>query len=84
MTKHILNVWPEHSTGKWIVSSTQPGTNNEKVFAECWTEADANLISAVPELLAALECLLKFVEDGDVTTNEIDQARAAIAKATRN
>lgn len=39
------------------------------------------LITAAPDLLAALETLVKMAEDGDWTTVELEEARAAIAKA---
>ena len=44
-------------------------------------KANARLIAAAPDLLAALETLTKMVEDGDWTTVELNDARAAIAKA---
>lgn len=46
-------------------------------------EANARLISAAPDLLSALTILLKMIEDGDFTTLELNEARAAIAKATK-
>jgi len=39
------HVWPEHKSGKFIVSQTIPGTNNEFVLAECHNETDANEIA---------------------------------------
>lgn len=52
---------------------------------------DAALISAAPDLLAALESLLKFAEQsairaiplGAVTDSDLDESRSAIAKARR-
>lgn len=45
-------------------------------------EADAHLIAAAPELLEALENLLKVHEgEGGTQHNAADMARAAIAKA---
>lgn len=46
-------------------------------------EADANarLIAAAPELLSSLETVLKMAADGDLTTVEINEARAIVAKA---
>jgi hypothetical protein len=52
--------------------------------------ANARLIAAAPDLLAALQCLLDAVQDKHVQMQTglvvagpaIDQARAAIAKAT--
>ena len=43
--------------------------------------ANARLISAAPDLLIALETLTEMVADGDWTTVELNEARAAIAKA---
>lgn len=43
-------------------------------------EADARLIAAAPDLLAALQGVLRVA---DRATDEFDAARAAIAKATR-
>lgn len=56
------------------------------------SEANAALIAAAPELLAALETCLRNselrrtsgVESGPVIEREIETARAAIAKATGN
>ena len=44
----------------------------------CQTKADADLISAAPELL---EALIAVVSVADRATVEFDKARAAIAKA---
>lgn len=63
----------------------------------CWCdkqkgqhEANATLIAAAPDLLAALEALLANLDDADATKDEngndfadILQCRAAIAKATK-
>ncbi len=48
-----------------------------------WKHATENafLIACAPELLQILEVLLKMYEDGDVTTVELDEARAIIRKA---
>jgi hypothetical protein len=48
-------------------------------------EADARLIAAAPELLEALQAMVKTWEEGfnySDAQNEIGNARAAIAKAT--
>ena len=48
-------------------------------------EANAKLIAAAPELLAAIEGLMKCFDDGvgeAWSAKELDAARAAIAKAT--
>ena len=51
------------------------------------SESNARLIAAAPELLAALECILKRYESAGVqcypeARREVIAARAAIAKAT--
>ena len=45
----------------------------------CGNEANARLIAAAPELLAALQGVLRVA---DRATDEFDAARAAIVKAT--
>jgi hypothetical protein len=49
------------------------------------TEANARLIAAAPDMLAALRILVEFVRDAgpESLADEIAQADAAIAKATR-
>ena len=37
-----LSIWPEHSTKYWIVSETQPGTNNELVLGRFATREAAD------------------------------------------
>ena len=44
--------------------------------------ANARLIAAAPELLAALECALEWLEQWDAENDLVPAARAAIAKAT--
>ncbi len=46
-------------------------------------EADANarLIAAAPDLVAALEMILAGVDSGQLMQQSIDQARAAVVKA---
>ena len=44
-------------------------------------EADARLFAAAPAMYEALGNLLKMVEDGDYTTIELNEARAALAQA---
>lgn len=45
------------------------------------TAANARLIAAAPELLRALENLLREADDDGITRAGVDQALAAIAKA---
>jgi len=78
-----------HTPGPWIArkagGSGWPGQrgwaidyneDQEQVVDFVYEEADARLIAAAPDLLEALECLLKADRD-DVRA----MARAAIAKA---
>lgn len=84
-----------HTPAPWNVTmggAVQIGTS---YFIDHTTEAilpeDAALISAAPDLLAALESLLKFAEQsairaiplGAVTDSDLDESRSAIAKARR-
>ena len=46
---------------------------------EC--RANARLISACPDLLAALECLVDAINGKHITVGDMNQAAAAIAKA---
>lgn len=39
------HVWNESKTGKFVVSRTVVGTNNECAIAECHDEKDANEIA---------------------------------------
>ena len=95
----------KHTPGPWQINNFDPfqvcdadgeargcaaiavmhGTAKEK-------RANARLIAAAPELLAALECLLGDIEQDMLTDRgahrmvksgkRVEQARAAIAKAT--
>ena len=55
-----------------------------KTTAITWNESDARLIAAAPELLMALQNLLKVVNVriDDPRIEQFDSARAAINKAT--
>jgi hypothetical protein len=61
---------------------------NDHVFRaplQYLSEADARLIAAAPELLAALQGVVKFwdsITESDCVNNLHVQARAVIAKAT--
>ena len=87
----------KHTPGPWVLDELAYGhdihapeacwyvataTDPEMVWGAIVREADAHLISAAPELLEALENLLKVHEGKDGTQhNAVDIARAAIAKA---
>jgi hypothetical protein len=87
----------KHTPGPWIVYEFVDGYDIRAPEAECYVatasdpeavwgaigrEEDAYLIAAAPELLEALENLLKVHEgEGGTQYNAADMARAAIAKA---
>ena len=86
----------KHTPGPWVVDRSHPdwveGTTiwaNDVVIAHAvadqhhQTEANARLIAAAPDLLAALEaCLHRLDAHDDQSAPECLTARAAIAKAT--
>ena len=54
-----------------------------KTYEQCKEGlANARLIAAAPELLAALIIMVKATKDGDMTSDFIEEAEDAIAKAT--
>ena len=71
-----------HTPGPWSFRGCEGGwaidfnEDQEQVVDFVYEEADARLIAAAPDLLEALECLLKADHD-DVRA----MARAAISKA---
>lgn len=84
----------QHTPAPW--RAKQLGTYNQPGWVILWpdkggahmrrldyqgnfAEADARLIAAAPDLLAALRAVVSVA---DRATQEFDQARAAIAKAT--
>jgi hypothetical protein len=80
-----------HTPGPWAVSKPSGnyidapavrGSIAALTFSA--TPADARLIAAAPDLLTALEDLVKsnFGQPRSVTVPALDNARAAIAKAT--
>ena len=83
----------KHTPGPWHIGMKPGpmiyGQNGEQV-ADCRCndllsrdEAQANmtLLKAAPAMYEALGNLLKMVEDGDYTTIELNEARAALAQA---
>lgn len=79
----------KYTPGPWYSSRT--GNHQGLVISEATSEnvavtyngaADACLVAAAPELLAALEQIAKWVDCGcDPSRKSMDAARAAIAKA---
>lgn len=62
-----------HSSGKWIASVRRYSTTTER-------DANARLIAAAPEMLAACEALIR----GDNLQRAIDIARVVLAKVGRS
>jgi len=80
MSKHTPGPWAVADVGEVVVCATgrtlcdvysSPATGDEQA------DADAHLIAAAPDMLAALELLLPYLEDCRMDS----EARAAIAKA---
>lgn len=83
---------PNHTPGPWRYwRQRRPGSEDTCTFRNIRgeeilravtvtiTEADARLIAAAPDMLAALQAVIAVA---DRATDEFDRARAAIAKAT--
>ena len=78
-----------HTAGPWNSQATA-GNHDYAIYSESegkdlalvrdFHEANARLIAAAPELLAALEAC---IADGFLAGEVLDQASAAIARATR-
>ncbi len=83
MSKHTPGPWfrmDNHST----VWSDDKKSSPVCVMASADYEANANLIAAAPDLLEALEGMMKCFDDGvgeHWNADELDAARSAIAKA---
>lgn len=76
----------EHTPGPWVVFHDQRDHTNdilpamrEGCIAQSVSDANAWVIAAAPDLLAALT---EFVERGDCSRAMLEQGRAALAKAT--
>lgn len=85
---HTPGPWqanPIGVAGRCSISAPHPKGGGQNVVDEC-LEADARLIAAAPELLAALHTILFQVVQGPVLERDacITQARAAWAKAGGN
>ena len=73
-----------HTPGPWIAYGTWVSTSDGPLIADCDTDVNADLIAAAPDLLAACEGLVDWIDPNeamDGLNREIDDARAAIAKA---
>lgn len=75
----------EHTPGPWKIRAYKDrgfaidfNEDQEQIVDFVYEEADAHLIAAAPDLLEALEAVVRVA---DRATVEFDMARAAIAKA---
>ena len=85
----------QHTPGPWFIVSDEPdcvSTAGHRALMElqdddyidCNSEANARLIAAAPDLLEALEMLVRWDETGEPVSNLcFAQARSAILKAKR-
>ena len=90
----------KHTSGPWTVCGLNIGSENNKVVASCYKDsldsvvvrpetdgeclANARLIAAAPDLLAACQGIISLQDDDHVYEywkNEFDALEAAIAKA---
>ena len=78
MTKHTPGPWVIRYDGHGGISVLTENYQIGYVSSEPRQEADAHLIAAAPELLAAAK---EFLRIADRRTVEADNLRAAIAKA---
>jgi len=80
MSKHTPGPWEVHDG--FIFSQHLPGVRDSQVIGDARTGADARLIAAAPELLAALQAAIaNEQEHGQDWQPWAQQAREAIAKA---
>lgn len=82
-------VWPNSQNGQLCISHHETQSNLQRAVCEVdrMDAANARLIAAAPDLLAALEAALKDLKAltaWDQTSAVSRQAHAAIAKATGN
>lgn len=95
MSKHTPGPWTQGNSknGKecvWLNGKTEPplgqGMGLDYTWIDCGTEANARLIAAAPDLLAALKSIAIAMEDEvlvhDDQREAMRAATAAIAKAT--
>lgn len=69
-----------HRIDNW--SKTVPGREHHASWFQCINHADANLISAAPDLLEACEEFVRKVENGEAqSTRSYNQMKLAIGKA---
>ena len=74
---------PARSTRVDLIDNPKNEAVGEVVWVDVRNPADAQLICAAPELLAALKVLLPIAASAyGALSKDLDQARAAIARAT--
>ena len=77
----------KHTAGPWRVANGVQIRSQRDQIAKVWMmrsgegNANARLIAASPDLLEALQAFVKYAEDCNDDSHELDKARAAIAKA---
>lgn len=90
MSKHTAGPWYVRKTGQHLNNPRLTnieicyGKDDECVADTVYHEADAHLMAAAPDLLAALECVVEVICDDNEEYEDDDyvkQARTAIAKA---
>ncbi len=86
--KRTIGPWKAHRLASyrdpgWVIlwpDTSKPGVHHRRLdYQGNFTEQDARLLAAAPELLEALRGVLRVA---DRATDEFDAARAAIDKAT--
>ena len=87
--KHTPGPWEvewghhDYETDSYQANISVASWNNPASVARVFTSANARLIAAAPNLLAALEAIHAHLENGDSANATCEElARAAIAKAT--
>jgi hypothetical protein len=84
-TKHTPGPWKVGHLGLRVVGDVRHGGMHgalQSTVAECEREADARLIAAAPELLAALQRIVREFDCGRTPlATDLSIARAALAKA---
>lgn len=74
----------ECAPGLWITGANNTVVDTGNLKAWPLSDANARLIAAAPDMLAALRWLVEAVEDNDAGSLEsaVARAKAAIARAT--
>jgi hypothetical protein len=78
----------KHTPGPWYWDTEGLGSKDVLVFGkgypfEMTSKANKNLIAAAPDLLAALQLIISYHDDGncELHSEDVAMARAAISKA---